>query len=69
MISYAPLWKTMQQKGISTYYLRNKGGNISINGSTIKRLQSDQSVSTNTLDSLCKLLKCNLSDIIEFIDD
>lgn len=66
MISYNPLWATMKRQNITTYYLRNKGGDYNISGSTILRLQAGESVSTNTIDALCKLLKCQVSDIIEF---
>lgn len=69
MISYDPLWATMKRKNISTYYLRNKGGEYNVSGSTILRLQAGESVSTNTIDTLCKLLKCSVSDIIEFQED
>lgn len=69
MISYKPLWKLMNKKGVTTYTLRNKGGINNLSGSTIIRLQSGQSVSTNTLDALCKVLKCTLSDIAEFIPE
>ncbi len=69
MISYDPLWATMKRKKISTYYLRNKGGEYNVSGSTILRLQAGESVSTNTIDTLCKLLKCSVSDIIEFQED
>ena len=68
MISYHPLWNTMEKKGITTYYLRNKCGDDNISSSTIRRLQSGLSVSTNTLDSLCKILKCRLSEIVEYVD-
>lgn len=66
MISYNPLWATMKRQNITTYYLRNKGGDYNISGSTILRLQAGESVSTNTIDALCKLLNCRVSDIIEF---
>lgn len=69
MISYAPLWETMKAKGITTYVLRNKGKQYNISSSTVLRLQSGMSVSTNTLDSLCHILECDLSDIIVFIPD
>ena len=69
MISYAPLWETMKKRGISTYYLRNKGGDNCISSSTIRRLQAGQSVSTNTLDALCKLLDCRLEDIAQFQEE
>lgn len=66
MISYEPLWQTMKMKGATTYTLQVKG---QISSSTIRRLKAGQSVSTNTLDALCKLLECDISDIILFILD
>ena len=63
MISYEPLWKTMAAQGATTYTLQVKG---QISSSTIRRLKAGQSVSTNTLDALCKLLCCDLPDIIAF---
>lgn len=66
MISYQPLWKIIKERSISTYALREKGG---ISGSTILRIQAGDSVSTNTLDALCKFLDCTLPDIVEYIPD
>lgn len=66
MISYAPLWKTMKEKGATTYTLRNKAH---ISGATVQRLQRGESVSTNTLDSLCRHLQCQIEDIVVFIDE
>ena len=71
MISYAPLWKTMKAKGATTYTLRYKknacGQNIG--GGTFGRLQAGESVSTNTIDTLCKILDCKVEDIIEYLPD
>lgn len=66
MISYKPLWETMERKKASTYTLQVKGG---ISSSTIQRLRSGQSVSTNTIESLCKILDCSPSEIFEYIPD
>lgn len=66
MISCSPLWETMERKGASTYTLQVKGG---ISSSTIRRLKAGESVSTNTLDALCKLLSCKLEDIAEYVPD
>nr|WP_283124303.1 helix-turn-helix transcriptional regulator [Angelakisella massiliensis] len=68
MISYEPLWKTMKEKGATTYTLQYKGGEHNISSSTIRRLKAGESVSTSTLDSLCKILQCNISDVIQYID-
>ncbi len=64
MIVYTPLWDTLKKKGMSTYTLRVK---FNISGSTVQRLRRNMSVSTNTLDDLCELLECSISDIIEHI--
>ncbi|WP_330392715.1 helix-turn-helix domain-containing protein [Anaerocolumna jejuensis] len=59
----------MKRKGATTYTLRNKDIDENISGSTIIRLQKNESVSTNTLNALCKILDCKLSDIAEYISD
>lgn len=66
MISYAPLWKTMKDKSVTVYALRFKNH---IGGATIQRLQKNESISTNTLDALCKILDCTLPDVAEYIPD
>lgn len=69
MISYEPLREILKNKGISSYYLRNKCGTNCLDSKTIQRLMNDQSVSTNTLNSLCDILNCDISDIIKYIPD
>ena len=66
MISYAPLWETMERRGATTYTLQVQGG---ISSSTIRRMKAGESVSTNTLEALCKLLDCSLADIVEYLPD
>lgn len=66
MISYAPLWETMERRGATTYTLQVQGG---ISSSTIRRMKAGESVSTNTLEALCKLLDCSLVDIVEYLPD
>lgn len=69
MISYAPLREILKTRKISSYYLRNKCGINCLDSKTIQRLMNDQSVSTNTLNSLCNILDCEISDIITFSPD
>lgn len=66
MISYAPLWETMKKQGASTYTLQEKG---EISSSSIRRIKAGDSISTNTLDKLCKILQCELADVIAYIPD
>lgn len=66
MISYAPLWETMRKHGATTYTLQAKGG---MSSSTIRRLKAGESVSTNTLETLCKVLDCTLQDLVEYLPE
>lgn len=66
MISYTPLWRTMERLSATTYTLQVKGG---VSSSTIRRMKANESVSTNTLDAICKILKCTLHDVAEYIPD
>ena len=63
MITYKPLWETMKEKDVTTYTLINK---YNISSSTIHRLRHDQGVTTQLIDDLCKILNCNVEDIIKF---
>ena len=66
MISYAPFYRTMKEKGISTYKLINQYG---LSRSLIDRLKHDKPISTVTLNDLCKYLDCNVEDILVYIKD
>ncbi len=66
LISYAPLWETMKRIGATTYTLQFKGN---ISSSTIRRLKAGESVSTNTLDALCKILNCKVTDVVLYIPE
>lgn len=66
MISYAPLWETMKRRGATTYTLQYKGG---ISSSTIRRLKAGESVSTNTLDALCRILNCSVEELVVYLPD
>lgn len=69
MISFAPFRELIKKRKISTYFLRNKCGEYNLDNKTIDRLMNDDSVTTYTLNSLCNILDCGLSDIIEFLPD
>jgi DNA-binding Xre family transcriptional regulator len=56
----------MKRLGATTYTLQAKG---QISSSTIRRLKAGQSVSTNTIDALCKLLDCGLTDVVAYVPD
>ncbi|AVQ97341.1 XRE family transcriptional regulator [Ethanoligenens harbinense] len=66
MITFAPLWRTMQEKGVTTYTLRVKHG---MSHATVQRLQRNMPVSTITLNRLCELLDCSLTEIAAYIKE
>ncbi len=65
MMSYEPLFRTMKEKGITSYRLQKMG----FNRATYYSIKEGQSVSTNTIHLLCKLLNCKVQDVIEYIPD
>lgn len=66
MISYEPLWATMEQRNATTYTLQVKGN---ISSSTIRRLKANESVSTNTIDALCQILNCSVEEVIRYVPE
>lgn len=66
MIIYDKLWKTMEERGATTYTLRFKNN---VSNATVQRLKKNMPVSTHTLDKLCKILDCTLYEIAEYVPD
>ncbi len=65
MMSYEPLFRTMAEKGITSYQLQKMG----FNRATYYSIKNGKSVSTNTIALLCKLLSCRVEDVIAYISD
>ena len=66
MIRFDRLWKTMELKGVSTYFLRE---NCDIDSRTIRRLRANDNMETKTLNRICEVLDCKLEDIAEYVKD
>lgn len=65
MISYRPLYETMKNRGITTYKLEQMG----FSRGTYYSIKQGNSISTHTINKLCKFLRCEVSDIIEYVDE
>ena len=65
MIDYSPFWKTLQLKNESWYSL-TKDHNISF--STLSRMKNNKDISTKTINDFCRILKCDVSDILRYIE-
>ena len=63
MISYQPFYDTLLAKGITEYTLIFKHG---IPANTLHRMKHGEAITTKTLDTLCEILECSVSDILEF---
>lgn len=66
MISYARLWQTMKEKGVTQYALIKRHH---ISPSQITRLKRNESVSTHTIEIFCRILECRVEDIMEYIEE
>lgn len=66
MIVYDRLWETMKKKNISQYRLIRY---FNVSAGQIGRLKKNSFVSTHTIDMLCKILECNIEDIMEYRAD
>lgn len=64
MISYKPFWDTLRASRESTYTLIKKHH---ISSSTIDKLRKDKPVNTTTINDLCRILNCNVSQIMEYV--
>ena len=66
MISYKPFFDTLKEKNISTYTLIYKYG---ISSATIDRIKKGGGITTTKLNDLCKILDCNVENIIIYLKD
>ena len=66
MISYAPFYKTLLIKNITEYQLIFKHG---FSANILHRMRHGSAISTKTLDTLCFILNCEASDVLEYIED
>ncbi|WP_442761488.1 helix-turn-helix domain-containing protein [Pseudolactococcus chungangensis] len=65
-ISYDKLWKLSIDKKMNKTQLRDCCG---ITSATLARLSKNKGVSLEALERICKTLKCEIGDIIEFTED
>ena len=66
MIVFEKLWDTLKQRKISQYKLIKDYG---ISSGQLDRLRKNANVNTYTLNQLCEILQCDLSDIAEFVSE
>ena len=62
IICYDPLWKTMEEKNISQYFLLKNG----IDNKTLDSLKKNKNITLITVEKLCNLIHCTPNQIVEF---
>ena len=65
MIIFKDILKKLSAAGWSTYRLQKEK---QISNGVITRLRAGDSISTNTVDTICRLLHCQPNDIMEYIE-
>lgn len=64
MIDYSPFWNTLEKSSENWYTLTSKHH---MSHSTLHRLKHNMDVSTRTLNDLCRILQCDICDIVRYI--
>jgi len=62
-VSYKKLWKLLIDKDMNKTDLRNATG---ISTFTVAKMTRGEDVSIAVLKRICQVLKCDISDVVEF---
>ena len=65
-VSYKKLWKLLIDKDMKKKDLRIAAG---ITTTALAKLGKNEHVNTEILAKICKVLECNIEDIVEVIED
>lgn len=65
-ISYKKLWKLLIDRDMKKKDLREAAG---ISTASMAKLGKNENVNTDILIKVCKALDCDISDIMEIVDD
>ena len=66
LIIFNDILKMLSDKGYTAYRIRKEK---LISEGTVSRLRAKQSISTNTIDVLCRLLDCQPNDLMKYEPD
>lgn len=64
-MDYAPLWETMQRKGVSQYSLIKAG----IDNKTLDTLKKGNNITLLTLEKICTILDCTPNEVVRFVKE
>lgn len=66
MMSYDPLWKLLIDLKIDKTKLRQE---CKLAKETVTKMAKNEYVGLRTIDKICKTYKCNIEDIVKYIED
>lgn len=66
MIIYKDILKQLANRGWSSYRLKNEKV---LSGGTIDRLRDGSPITTETIDTVCRLCECQPGDLIGWVPD
>lgn len=66
MITFDPLWKTLEKKKITQYDLIE---HCNMSRGMLDNLKHNRSITLKTLNELCNMLDCDITDIIQYTKD
>lgn len=65
IVSYKKLWKLLIDKDMMKKDLQKEA---KISWATMTKMSRGETVSTEVLMKICKVLNCNIGDVMDFID-
>lgn len=65
-VSYNRLWKKLIDEKMSRTELKNR---IGVSTTTLAKLGKNKQVSMAVLERICKELKCNIGDIMDYVGE
>lgn len=65
-VSYKKLWHLLIDKDMKKQDLRLKSG---IAPASLAKLSKGDTVTTETLEKICRALECDIADIVEYVPD
>ena len=65
-ISYNKLWKILVDRNMNKTELRTQA---KISTNAIAKMGKNEPVSMDTMDKICKVLRCNIGDVMDFVAD
>lgn len=65
-ISFQPLWKKLFSLNMSVGEFQSVTG---LGSSTMTKLRNNECVTTDTLLKICKVLRCELNEVIDLKDE